>query len=148
MHDCFCANFIIQMNLRNYCIFIITAMLFCSCAASKKYNPAKKYSPSVLQQDYILLQKILEAKHPSLYWYTDKEKMTAYFNKYYGDIKDSMTEQNFAWHILAPLVQKIHCGHTSVSMSKGYGKWVTGKPIPAFPLYMKIWNDVFSCFRF
>ena len=132
------------MNLRNSCIFIITAMLFCSCAASKKYNPAKKYSPAVLQQDYILLKKILEAKHPSLYWYTDKEKMTAYFNKYYTDIKDSMTEQNFAWHILAPLIQKIHCGHTSVSMSKGYGKWITGRPIPAFPLYMKIWNDTMA----
>lgn len=132
------------MNLRNSCIFIINAILFCSCAASKKYNPAKKYSPSVLQQDYILLQKILEAKHPSLYWYTDKEKMTGYFNSNYAKIKDSMTEQQFAWHVLAPLIDKIRCGHTSVSMSKAYGKWVTGKPIPAFPLYMKIWNDTMA----
>ncbi len=126
-------------------ITAITIFLFCSCAGSRKnYNPAKKYSSQILQKDYNLLKNILEAKHPSLYWYTDEESMTGYFNTYYGRIKDSMTEQQFTWHILAPLIDKIRCGHTSVSMSKAYGKWVSGKPIPAFPLYMKIWNDTMA----
>ena len=133
------------MNTRFTGIIAVTLFFFCSCAGSKKnYNPAKKYHPLRLQEDYTMLQKILEAKHPSLYWYTDKEKMTGYFNSYYAKINDSMTEQQFTWHILAPLIDKIRCGHTSVSMSKAYGKWVTGKPIPAFPLYMKIWNDTMA----
>ncbi len=133
------------MTAFRLCIFITIVTLFCSCAASNKnYNPAKKYSAATLQKDYSLLRNILEDKHPSMYWYMPKEKMDAYFDKYYGDIKDSMTEQQFAWHILAPLIQKIHCGHTSVGMSKAYGKWVRGKSIPAFPLYMKIWNDTMA----
>jgi hypothetical protein len=133
------------MNKIYSCFFVLLTVLVCSCAASKKnYNPAKKYAPEVLQKDFILLKNILEEKHPSLYWYMPKEKMDQYFIKYYDEIRDSMTEQNFAWHVLAPLIQKIHCGHTSVSMSKAYSKWVRGKAIPAFPLYMKIWNDTMA----
>ncbi len=55
-----------------------------------------------------------------------------------------MTEQQFAWHILAPLVDKIHCGHTTVAMSKAYGKWIEGKRLPSFPLYVKVWNDTMA----
>ncbi|MEJ7610120.1 MAG: hypothetical protein WKF88_02960 [Ferruginibacter sp.] len=133
------------MATPRFCMFISVIFLCCSCAVSKKnYNPAKKFPQQTLQKDYILLREILEEKHPSLYWYTDKGKMDAYFDKFYADIKDSMTEQQFAWHVLSPLIQKIRCGHTSVSLSKAYGKWIRGKAIPAFPLYMKIWNDTMA----
>ncbi len=70
--------------------------------------------------------------------------MDSYFLKYYEAIRDSMTEQQFVWHILSPLVDKIHCGHTSVSMSKSFGKWARGKKIPSFPLFMKVWNDTMA----
>ena len=116
----------------------------CSCTTTKNYNPAKKYTKETLQKDYALLREILEAKHPSLYWYTPKEKMDEYFAKYNKSISDSMTEQQFAWLSIAPLIDKIHCGHTSVSLSKAYSKWVQGKVIPSFPLYMKIWNDTMA----
>ena len=115
-----------------------------SCATTKNYNPAKKYPKETLQKEYTLLKEILEAKHPSLYWYTPKEKMDDYFDKYYETIKDSMTEQQFAWLTVAPLIDKIHCGHTSINLSKAYGKWIQGKAIPSFPLYMKIWNDTMA----
>jgi hypothetical protein len=128
-------------------IFIVVVVLFCSCASSKKnYNPAKKYAQAELQNDYILLRNILEEKHPALYWYTPKEKMDDYFEKYYAVIRDSMTEQQFAWLAVAPLVNKIHCGHTSISLSKAYSKWVKGKLIPSFPLYMKVWNDTMAVY--
>ena len=67
--------------------------------------------------------------------------MNWYFDKYYHSIPDSMTEQQFTWHILAPLIDKIHCGHTSVGSSKAYRKWIKGKRLPSFPLYFKVWND-------
>jgi Peptidase family S41 len=119
-----------------FCIILLSA-----CTSIKKYSPTKKYAPAALQQDYALLQKILEAKHPSLYWYTPKEKMDAYFGKYYNVIKDSMTEQQFAWLAVAPLLDKIHCGHTSMGLSKNYSKWARNKVQPSFPLYVKIIND-------
>ncbi len=120
----------------------IISIFFSSCASSNKnYNPTKKYAPAEMQSDFALLRTILEKKHPAIYWYTPKEKMDEYFNKYSAILKDSLTEQQFAWLAVAPLVNKIRCGHTSMSMSKAYSKWITGKLIPTFPLYLKVWND-------
>ncbi len=113
-----------------------------SCSASKQgYTPYKKYGRNVLREDYTLLRNILEKKHPSLYWYTSKDSMDSYFNQYYQAIADSMTEPEFGWKILAPLTDKIHCGHTSFGMSKAYNRWASGRRFASFPLFMKIWND-------
>jgi len=81
-------------------LLLILPVLFFSCATTKNYNPNKKYSAQQLQQDYTLLRNILEKKHPSLYWYTPKDSMDMYFEKYYGYIKDSMTEQQFGWSVI------------------------------------------------
>ena len=133
------------MNRSYFTNLFVIIFFFSSCAGSRNnYNPSKKYPKETLQKDYTLLREILQAKHPSLYWYTPKEKMDAYFEKYYSSMTDSMTEQQFAWHAIAPLIDKIHCGHTSVSLSKAYGNWIRGKAIPAFPLYMKVWNDTMA----
>ncbi len=123
-----------------YILFIIN--IFYSCSTSKiAYNPQKKYPKYQLQQDYILLKNILEKKHPSLYWYTSKDSMDEYFKMYYTSITDSMTESQFGWKVLAPLISKIRCGHTSFGMSKNYNKWITNKKYPSFPLYLKVWKD-------
>ena len=104
--------------------FIIICCLFLSISCSiNNYSPTKKFSKERLQNDFSLLKKVLEEKHPSLYWYTSKDSIDLYFNRYLNEIKDSMTEQAFAWKIISPLLNKIKCGHTSVSMSKKYYKW-------------------------
>ena len=114
------------------------------CAAGHKYSPIKRYPGSILHQDYNILRSALEAKHPSLYWYTSKDSMDMYFDLYEKVIQDSMTEQQFNWKVLAPLINKIHCGHTSVNMSKGYLKWVKDRKLPSFPLYLKVWKDTMA----
>lgn len=126
------------------CLFLLNVFLI-SCSVSKKnYTPAKKYPQQLLRRDFALLREILENKHPSLYWYMPKDSMDMYFDRYYQQIRDTMTEQQFAWQILAPLVDKIHCGHTSVSLSKAYAKWADGKRFPSFPLSFKVWNDTMA----
>ncbi|MBL0180893.1 MAG: hypothetical protein IPP96_00880 [Chitinophagaceae bacterium] len=130
------------MKFVNNILFLLPVLCLFSCAASNKnYSPSKKYSQHQLQEDYALLRNILEQKHPSLYWYTCKDSMDMYFEKYYADIKDSMTEQQFGWKIIAPLTDKIHCGHTSFGMSKAYNNWAADKRFSSFPLLMKFWND-------
>ncbi|MEO5782306.1 MAG: S41 family peptidase [Ginsengibacter sp.] len=123
---------------------IFLGLLFCvilaSCSVSN-YSADKKFPKEKLKEDYILLRNILEKKHPSLYWYTSKDSMDYYFDEGYKNISDSMTELQFGWKILAPLTNKIHCGHTSFSMSKGWNKFIRNKRIPSFPLYLKIWKD-------
>ncbi len=125
-------------------IIFCVVLLLCSCAGTRNYTPAKKYPKQLLQKDFTLLRNILEKKHPSLYWYTSRDSMNLYFDRYYASIKDSMTEQQFMWHVLAPVVDKIHCGHTSVGSSKAYRRWVRGKQLPSFPLYFKVWNDTMA----
>ena len=124
---------------------IFFGLVFCitltSCSVSKNYSADKKYPKEKLQEDYTLLRNILEKKHPSLYWYTSKDSMDHYFNEGYKNISDSMTELQFGWKIVAPLTNKIHCGHTSFSMSKGWNRFIRNKRIPSFPLYLKIWKD-------
>jgi len=121
---------------------IIAVGLLSGCATTNKnYDPNKKYSRQELQQDYGLLRNILEKKHPSLYWYTPKDSMNFYFDSLYNNIADSMTELRFGWEVLAPLTQKVRCGHTSFGMSKDWAKYMRGKIIPSFPLYLKVWED-------
>lgn len=122
--------------------YSIILFLFASCTVGlKNYQPGKKYTKEKLQQDFKLLKTTLESKHPSLYWYTSKDSMDIYAMKCYDLIQDSLTEREFVWNIIAPYINKIHCGHTSVSMSSSYQKWAAEKKIPSFPLSLKIWND-------
>jgi hypothetical protein len=108
---------------------------------SKNYSPSQQFPKEQLQQDFSLLRNILEKKHPSLYWYTSKDSMDHYFKQGYEAIQDSMTEQQFGWKIIAPLVSKIRCGHTSFSMSKSWNKFMRNARLPSFPLHLKIWED-------
>lgn len=128
------------MTVKNF-FLLLFIWLLAGCAASKNYNPDKKYSRRELQEDYTLLRNVLEQKHPSLYWYTPKDSMNFYFDSLYHNIPDSMTELQFGWKILAPLTQKIHCGHTTFGMSKNWGKYIRNKVIPSFPLFVKVWGD-------
>ena len=131
-----------NMNLKILSLLIFSVLLFTGCASSfKNYNPDKKFSKQELQSDYTLLRNILEKKHPSLYWYTPKDSMDFYFDSLYHAIPDSMTELQFGWNIIAPLTQKVHCGHTSFGMSKNWGRYIQNKTIPSIPIYVKVWGD-------
>ena len=131
-------------TVKNITVFLFVLLLYSCASSNKNFNPNKKFSQQQLQQDFSLLRNILEKKHPSLYWYTPKDSMDMYFDKYYSSIKDSMTEQQFGWKIVAPLTDKIHCGHTSFNRSKSYNNWADGKRIPSFPLIVKCWNDTMA----
>jgi hypothetical protein len=127
---------------KNFCPLILIILLLSSCSPTQKnYTPYKKYPKQQIQQDFTLLQNILQKKHPSLYWYTSKDSMDFYFAQYYNAIEDSMTEQQFGWKVVAPLTNKIHCGHTSFGMSKAYNRWIKNRLLPSFPLFFKVWND-------
>ena len=121
---------------------LLVIIIGAGCAVSNQhYDPGKKYPRRELQEDYSTLRNILEKKHPALYWYTPKDSMKYYFDSGYNSISDSMTELQFGWQVLAPLIQKIHCGHTSFSMSREWNNYLKDKAIPSFPLFLKILGD-------
>jgi hypothetical protein len=126
------------------CFFscVIIALLLTGCSASKysSYNPQNKIAPEKLKKDFTLLKKILEANHPSLYWYTPKDSVDWYFNKIMQSTNDSLTESQFRIKV-AWFITKIRCGHTTVRPSKNYIHYVSKHDFNRFPLLLKVWKD-------
>lgn len=122
-----------------YGMVAIGFFLLSACATTQK-NPRilPKKTAAELKNDFILFQKILEANHPSLYWYTPKDSMDLYFSQGINSITDSMNEVEFKNRV-AWVVSKIRCGHTTVLPSKKFA--ASQYRFPSFPLYLKTWND-------
>lgn len=122
--------------------FFFFTCMFTSCAVTKNtaYNPTEKIAPEKLQEDFSVLKKVLEADHPSLYWYMPKDSIDRYYSETEKSLKDSLTELQFRSRV-AWFVSKIKCGHTSVQPSKFYADYATAHKISRFPLLLKVWND-------
>lgn len=123
--------------LRSIYLGLLIIVVATSCTV---YNPVKKYNAQQLKEDFRLMNKVLEANHPSLYWYTTKDSLKAFAAVVENSLTDSLTEPQFK-NKLAWYVSKIHCGHTSTRPSKAYTKYYTGKQLPRFPLHIKLWKD-------
>jgi len=131
-----------KKNLHIIVLLVVIAG-FCSCAASsniESFYPNAKIAPAQLKEDAVLLRNILEADHPSLYWYTAKDSIDYYFDATINSLHDSMTELQFR-NKLSWMVAKIHCGHTAVRSSKGYAHYYATHKTPQFPLSIKAWGS-------
>ena len=131
----------LSMN-RLVLFYVILPILFLfGCKASEKsFRPERKYAPEALRQDYMVFRHLLEAWHPSLYWYTSKDSMSAYFDEGYATLRDSMTEPEFR-KVLSFVITKVDCGHTSIRASKAWSHYLDTARLPQFPLILKFWSD-------
>lgn len=102
--------------------------------------PLPKMGAAELKEDLVTLKKILEANHPSLYWYTSKDSIDYYFQETIAGITDSLNEVEYK-NRLSKLIATIRCGHTTVRFSKAYGKVANRYRFPQFPLALKAWDD-------
>jgi C-terminal processing protease CtpA/Prc len=121
---------------------IVFVCLFTACTSSRirHYQFNQKTAAPQLQQDVVLLKQILEANHPSLYWYTPKDTLEEAFNAAINSITDSLTEVAFR-NKVAAVISQIKCGHTAVRFSKNYAKAIEQHRYPCFPLSIKTWGD-------
>src|SRR4051812_1657404 len=125
-----------------FLIFFPAAFFLSGCSVAKysSYNPQNKIAPEKLRADLVVLKKVLESNHPSLYWYTPKDSMDACFNEALQSVKDSLTEFQFRKEV-AWFIEKIRCGHTTVRPSKGYSYYFSKHESNKFPLLLKAWSD-------
>jgi len=128
--------------MRSVLIFVVTASLLASCGVNQSsFSPSKKYTKAQVEKDYAIYQRVLEAHHPGLYWYTSKDSMDYYFSQGRSELTDSMTEPAFR-KILTYVTAKIDCGHTSIRTSKAWSKYGdTSRIRSIFPLSFKIWDS-------
>lgn len=120
---------------------LLLSLLFFACRTTEKgFRPDRKYPPALLRNDYRIFRDVLEAWHPSLYWYTSKDSMDRYFDEGYAAIRDSMTEPQFRT-ILSHVIARVDCGHTSIRSSKAYAHYLDTARLRQFPLILKFWPD-------
>lgn len=125
--------------MKNWLGCICVLLMLGGCVAGKPFNPSKSFSPKELQEDYDIFRASLEESHPSLYWYTPKDSMDYYFSVGKSKLVHPLTESGFRY-VLACVLSKIHCGHTSVRASEAATKY-NGPQGLSFPLFVKAWPD-------
>jgi|GEM_PF-1138026 len=101
--------------------------------AQKGYDSKRKIKLDKLQEDYRILREIIEAVHPGLYLYQTPEKMTKTFDDYYLKINRDLTELEF-YKLIVPMLDSIHCGHTSAELSPEYYNKLYSKPLIPFDI--------------
>jgi hypothetical protein len=129
------------MNFTRRLIPVVFMLIFSASASAQNfYPPLPKMAAADLKEDIRILKKVLEANHPSLYWYTSKDSIDYYFETTIAGITDSLNEVDFK-NRLSKLIATIRCGHTTVRFSKAYGKIANRYRFPQFPLALKAWDD-------
>lgn len=124
-----------------FLICFVPALFLISCRTSEKgFRPERKYAPEDLKKDYGIFRHVLEAWHPSLYWYTPRDSMNYYFDRGYSLITDSMTEPQFRT-VLSYVIAQVNCGHTSIRASRAFSHYLDTAKLRQFPLILKFWAD-------
>ncbi|PKK36912.1 hypothetical protein BWI96_08435 [Siphonobacter sp. SORGH_AS_0500] len=112
-------------------LFLI--LLSISACSQRAYTPQRTFEVSQLQKDLKIMRKGLESGHPGLYWYTPKAQLDSAFDATAQAITQPMTEADFR-RLLDPLIEMVHCGHTTVRGSKGFERWRKHHTPNDFPL--------------
>ncbi len=79
----------------------------------EKFTPtlSQVFQPAQLKEDLQVLQTVLETSHPGMYLYTSREEFAEEFAKAGESLNRQATLLEF-YRTVAPLVEKVRCGHT------------------------------------
>lgn len=124
-------------------LLLCICTILVSCKTSRTSIVNKKYPANKLREDFKIFQGALEESHPGLYWFTPKAEIDKEFTEGYETIKDSMTERQFRT-LLLKVITPIRCGHTSVSYSRKYSRYLDTAGLKLFPLAFKVWKDTLA----
>lgn len=87
----------------------------------------KKFSADTVKSTIDKITKELSVKHPGFYRYNSKEEFDKYIDSIKSTIKDSCTELQ-SYLKLKPIITKIHCLHTGISLPKEYTDYLNLQP--------------------
>lgn len=92
----------------------ILLLFMIACIIRQGVSQVKTLPTSALQEDYRILERVLEEVHPGLYRYNSEEQMKQNFqvlkNHWAAD-----TNEKIALKQLAQFLEKIKCGHTCIN---------------------------------
>ena len=74
------------------------------------------FTATQLHRDFQILRSALEEGHPGIYRFTPKSELDQVFDRAAKQLNRRMTAMNF-YRLLAPVVARLKCGHTSLRPS-------------------------------
>ena len=94
------------------CILWPARLSSAQATASSTSNIDRKFQAKQLQEDFLILRKVLEEVHAGLYRYTDKKTLDANFDAAFKLLNKEMTEREF-YPMVTSIVSAIKDGHMS-----------------------------------
>jgi len=129
--------------LHPFFVLIMIMMISFSCRNTKTDLLSKKYSPSQLQKDADILEKVVMRMHPAVGLYTAKTELETDFAMFRCQLKDSLTQCEFRLRVKL-LLDELHCGHTEVLYSRGFYRQVKKTKINYSPyVFLPAQNKVY-----
>ena len=122
-------TFNLKLTLNRFLISI--AILFLT-KISFAQNPGPAYAYLKFSADTVRvtiddMTRELSLKQPGFYRYTSKDEFKEFIDSVKSTIKDSLTELE-SYLKLKPIVSKIHCLHTGLSLPKEYKDFLNSQP--------------------
>ena len=87
----------------------------------------QKFSADTVKSTIDEMTKELSVKHPGFYRYNSKDDFNKYIDSIKSTIKDSLTELE-SFLKLKPIITKIHCLHSGISLPKEYKDYLNQQP--------------------
>jgi len=100
-------------------------------------EPSARYTPAQLRVDLKVLREALEEGHPGIYRFTPKAEMDLAFRDTEKRLNHPLTALDF-YRLLAPVVARVKCGHTSLLPSRANDDSLGDEPL--IPLEVAILN--------
>ena len=91
-------------------------------------DSAVTFTPAELRRDLQVLRDALQEGHPGIYRYTPKTEMDRAFEGAAAQLGHPMTALAF-YRVVAPVVARIQCGHTSLGPSRAIQQRVAAEPL-------------------
>ncbi len=115
--------------IRLLLLFIVTLFIVhISIAQTQTSDYAyQKFPADTVKTTIDAITKELSLKQPGFYRYTSKEDFNKYIDSVKFTIKDSLTELE-AFLKLKPIITKIHCLHTGISLPQDYKDYLNLQP--------------------
>jgi hypothetical protein len=99
-------------------IFLCALLLFStSCNTGERLT--ENFSPEQLRADFNQMRDALENNHPDRLRYETAGGLNDLFDAAFNSLQNDMTELEF-YGIIAPLVARYHCGHTTLRPSNRF----------------------------
>jgi len=98
--------------------------------ATNKVTPelSATFTTAQLHRDFQVLRDALEEGHPGIYRFTPKSELDQVFDRVAKQLKRPMTAMDF-YRLLAPVVARLKCGHTSLRPSDSMEQRLADEPL-------------------